>query len=177
MYMAECKKLVNTLLQSTWREFRLLKCKQMLCFKTEVVDHHCVGVFYDRTESAGCHWFGMLLVSTSKISRLLLCWSVMGFSQWNKSWNKHNFNSVNLASLVVSTHHMAHDMLHMISTRCVACDLHTTALRQFEHALWRKFVAQWGDCKKISNGVFHCCYYYYYYYHHHHFYSYHWRPE
>ena len=41
-----------------------------------------------------------------------------------------------------------HDMLHVISARCVARDLHATAPGPLERTCWRRFAAQWGDCKK-----------------------------
>ena len=37
-------------------------------------------------------------------------------------------------------------MLHMISARCVARNLHTTAPGP-ECKCWRQFTAQWGDCQ------------------------------
>ena len=43
---------------------------------------------------------------------------------------------------------MYHDMLHVISARCVACDLHMIAPGPLECTCWRCFAAQWGDCKK-----------------------------
>ena len=39
-------------------------------------------------------------------------------------------------------------MLHVMGTRCVAWDLHTIAPGPLGHACWRRFAAQWGDCKK-----------------------------
>ena len=39
-------------------------------------------------------------------------------------------------------------MLHVISARCVAHDLHTIAPGPLERACWRRFAALWGDCKK-----------------------------
>ena len=39
-------------------------------------------------------------------------------------------------------------MLHVISARCVARDLHTTVPGPLERTCWRRFAAQWGDCKK-----------------------------
>ena len=39
-------------------------------------------------------------------------------------------------------------MLHVISAWCVAQDVHTTAPGLLEHTYWRRFAAQWGDCKK-----------------------------
>ena len=38
-------------------------------------------------------------------------------------------------------------MLHVISAQCVACDLHTFVPGLLEHMCWRRFAAQWGDCK------------------------------
>ena len=49
---------------------------------------------------------------------------------------------------------MAHDMLLVMSARCVARDLHTIAPRPLEHACWREFAAQWGDCKKSRIVLF-----------------------
>ena len=49
-------------------------------------------------------------------------------------------------------------MLHVISARCVACDLHTIAPGPLERAHWRQFTALWGDCKKTSNSAFECDY-------------------
>ena len=43
---------------------------------------------------------------------------------------------------------MAHGMLHVMSTRCAACDLHTIAPWPLECTCWRQFAAQRGDCKK-----------------------------
>ena len=42
---------------------------------------------------------------------------------------------------------MAHDMLHVMCTQCVACDLHTIAPWPPEYMCWRKLTAQWKDCK------------------------------
>ena len=39
-------------------------------------------------------------------------------------------------------------MLQVISTRCVARDLHTIAPGPLERTCWRWFAALWGDCKK-----------------------------
>ena len=39
-------------------------------------------------------------------------------------------------------------MLHMISARCVARDLHTIAPRPHDCTFWKQFAAQRGDCKK-----------------------------
>ena len=71
-----------------------------------------------------------------------------------------------------------HDVLHAISARCVARDLHTTALGPLEGRCWRQFVAQWG-VSKISICAFQCTYYYHcccscccrrlrHHHHHHH---------
>ena len=38
-------------------------------------------------------------------------------------------------------------MLHVVSTRCVAHDLHTTVPRPLERTYWRQFTGQSGDCK------------------------------
>ena len=40
------------------------------------------------------------------------------------------------------------NMLHVMSSWCVACDLHTIAPRPLDHTYWRQFTAQWGDCKQ-----------------------------
>ena len=55
-------------------------------------------------------------------------------------------------------------MLHVISARCVARDLHTNAPGPLARTCLRRFAAQWRDCKKISNCAFECDYYHYYYY-------------
>ena len=39
-------------------------------------------------------------------------------------------------------------MFHVISARCVARDLLTTAPWPLERTGWRQFAAQWGDCEK-----------------------------
>ena len=39
-------------------------------------------------------------------------------------------------------------MLHVISARCVARDLHSIAPGPLERACWRQFAALRGDCKK-----------------------------
>ena len=54
-------------------------------------------------------------------------------------------------------------MLHVISAQCVAHDLHMIAPGPLERTCWRRFAAQWRDCKKIWNCAFECDYYYYYY--------------
>ena len=36
----------------------------------------------------------------------------------------------------------------MASTRCVVHDLHTVAPGPLERTCWRRFTAQYGDCKK-----------------------------
>ena len=58
-------------------------------------------------------------------------------------------------------------MLHVMSTWCVACDLHTIAPWPLEQTCWRQFAAQWGDCKKkkIFNCSIQCDHQYYYDYH------------
>ena len=43
-------------------------------------------------------------------------------------------------------------MLHVISAQCVACELHTIALRPLECTCWRQFAGQWGDCKKSRSA-------------------------
>ena len=45
-------------------------------------------------------------------------------------------------------------MLHVISARCVARDLHTIALGLLERTCWRRFAAQWGDCKNSRIAPF-----------------------
>ena len=54
-------------------------------------------------------------------------------------------------------------MLHVISARCVVCDLDMIAHGPLGRTRWRWFAAQGGECKKISNCVFECDYYYYCY--------------
>ena len=44
-------------------------------------------------------------------------------------------------------------MLHMISARCVAHDLHTTALEPLDHTCWRQFAAQWLDRIKFQIAI------------------------
>ena len=39
-------------------------------------------------------------------------------------------------------------MLLVISTGCVAHDLHTIAPWPLERTCWRQFLVQWGDCNK-----------------------------
>ena len=39
-------------------------------------------------------------------------------------------------------------MLHVISARCVARDLHMIAPRPLERMNWRRIAAQWGDSIK-----------------------------
>ena len=39
-------------------------------------------------------------------------------------------------------------MLHVISARCVARDLHMIAPSPLERTWWRQFATQWGECKK-----------------------------
>ena len=39
-------------------------------------------------------------------------------------------------------------MMHVISARCVARDLHTIAPGPLKRMCWRQFAAQSGDCKK-----------------------------
>ena len=40
--------------------------------------------------------------------------------------------------------------LHVISARCVARDLHTTAPGPLGRMCWRQFAAQWGDCENLE---------------------------
>ena len=68
--------------------------------------------------------------------------------------NKCDFNSVRLNSWVVSSYHVARNMMHVMSTWCVARDLNTIASRPLEHTCWRRFAAQWGDCKKSRIAPF-----------------------
>ena len=41
-----------------------------------------------------------------------------------------------------------HEMVHVISDRCVACDLHTIVHGPLERTCWRRFAAQWGYCER-----------------------------
>ena len=50
--------------------------------------------------------------------------------------------------IAVPSHQMAPDILHVISTRCVAHDLQTIALRPLQRMCWRQLTVQWGDCNK-----------------------------
>ena len=77
------------------------------------------------------------------------------------------FQLVKLDSWTISSYHVARYMLHMISARCVARDLHTTAHLPLERTCWRQFAAQWGV--KILNCVFQCNHYYYYYYYYYYY--------
>ena len=51
-------------------------------------------------------------------------------------------------------------MLHVISARCVARDLHTNAPGPTECTCRRQFVAQWGDCEHLELSL-HYLYYHY----------------
>ena len=55
-----------------------------------------------------------------------------------------------LNSWAVSSFHVAHNMLHVISARCVARDLYTTAPWPLESKCWRQFAAQWGNCTNLE---------------------------
>ena len=59
-------------------------------------------------------------------------------------------------------------MLHVISTQCVAHDLHTISPWPLEHMCWRQFAVQWGDCKKKKSQIIPLnsitCHYYCYVY-------------
>ena len=59
-----------------------------------------------------------------------------------------DFNSVKLNSWSVPSYQVAHDTLHVIGARCVACDLYTIPPGPLEHMCWRQFAVLWGDCKK-----------------------------
>ena len=50
-------------------------------------------------------------------------------------------------------------MLYVLSTRCFARDLHTTAPWPLERTCWRQFTAQWGNDKKTSHCTFQCDHY------------------
>ena len=67
---------------------------------------------------------------------------------------KCNFNSVRLHSSVVPLYHVALDILHMISPRCAALDFHMIAPWACEHASWRWFAMQLGDCSKSQIMLF-----------------------
>ena len=67
----------------------------------------------------------------------------------------YDLNSVKLNSWAVPSYQMGHDMLHVISARCVARDWHTIAPWPLERTHWRQFAVQWGD-GKISNCAFQC---------------------
>ena len=62
--------------------------------------------------------------------------------------NKCHLKSVKLNSWAVPLYHVTHNMFHMTSPLCAACDLHTNAPRPLESRCWRQFAAQRGDCKK-----------------------------
>ena len=67
-----------------------------------------------------------------------------------QSWNKRAINSAKLSSWAVFSYHVAHDMLHVISARCVARDLHTIARGPLERTCWRQHAALWGECRNID---------------------------
>ena len=48
---------------------------------------------------------------------------------------------------------VAHNTLHMISTRFFACDLHAVVPWLLERTCWRQFMAQQGDCKKSTTAL------------------------
>ena len=50
--------------------------------------------------------------------------------------------------------HLARHILHVISTLCVARDLHTIAPGPLERTCWRQLAAQWEDCKKSRVAPF-----------------------
>ena len=50
----------------------------------------------------------------------------------------------------VPLYQVAQCRLHVISAQCVAHGLHTTAPGPLEHICWRRFAAQWGDCKNFE---------------------------
>ena len=51
-------------------------------------------------------------------------------------------------------------MLHVISTQCVARDLHTIVPKPLERTCWRQFAAHRRDCIEISNCAFGWDYFY-----------------
>ena len=52
-----------------------------------------------------------------------------------------------IAELSLHSYQVAICMLHVISTGCVACDLHMIAPGPLKRTCWIQFLAQWGDCK------------------------------
>ena len=43
--------------------------------------------------------------------------------------------------------------MHMISTQCVAHDLHKISPWPLEHTCWRQFTVQWGDCTNLEQHL------------------------
>ena len=71
-------------------------------------------------------------------------------SYWFKSIKKNQINAISTLSNLISFVPLGtlHNMLHMISARCVARDLHTIAPGPLERTCRRVFAAQWRHCKK-----------------------------
>ena len=72
------------------------------------------------------------------------------FCTHNKLLRECNLNSVKLNSWADPSYYMAQYMLHMMTARCVARDLHTIAPWPLERTCWRWFMAQWGDHKNLE---------------------------
>ena len=66
------------------------------------------------------------------------------------SYDKCTFSSVKLNSSAVPSYHVAHDMLHVVNTWCVAHDLHTIAPWSVECTCWKQFTVHWGECKNLE---------------------------
>ena len=54
----------------------------------------------------------------------------------------------------ITSYHVTHDMLHVISALCAARDLHTIEPGPLERTCWRQFAARLGDRKKSRIAPF-----------------------
>ena len=68
------------------------------------------------------------------------------------SSNKWDLNSVKVSSWAVPSYHVARNTRCCTwqSAWCVARDLQTIAPGPLECTCWRRFAAQWGDCKNLD---------------------------
>ena len=107
----------------------------------------------------GFFWSSSLRVFSGYSSCSLFHRYSIGFSQWIKEKSKCDFNSVRPNCSTVPSYYLAHDGLHVISTQCVALDLHTTAPWPCECMTWKRF-AKSEEILKIWNCIFqyHYCY-------------------
>ena len=112
--------------------------------------------------------------STSLFQRVETRAECLSITSWsfavicfNLRYSKCHVNSVKLNIWAVLSYQVAGDMLHVIGTQLVACDLRMIAPWPLARMCWRQFVVQW-DCEKILHCAFQCdyyyCYNYYYYY-------------